>query len=878
MNWLKRLFSRHRRYDDLSVSIQEHLEEKIDELMEDGMSREEATYAARREFGNVALMEERSREVWRWPALESLWADLKYAVRQFTKHPGFAITAILTLALGIGANVVVFSVLNALILRPLNVPEPQNLYNVEHKEHGWYSQSYPDYLDYRDRNSTFSGMVAYDMTSLAFSTGKTATKNFCYLASGNYFDVLGVRPALGRFFHANDEHGTNSAPYIVLSYDFWRARFNGDPGVVGTTVNLNKQPFTVTGVAPKEFHGTEIFFWPDFWIPITNGPLIGYSHHYLENRSTHNPFVLGRLKAGATPQQATDDLNAISRRLAEQYPAADYGLDARLVKPGLLGDVYGDSVRGFLAGIMTLASLVLLAACANLGSIFAARASDRSRELAIRLAIGSSRWAILRGLLTEAILISLAGGVAGTVLATALLRALSQWQPIAQIPFRVIVLPDAKVYVVALLLSLASGVLFGLLPAQQIRRSDAAQAIKSGTSGATGFRRFALRDLLLCVQIVLCTVLVMASLVAVRGMERSLHAPLGFQPKGVMLAGTDLTMAGYREEQFLPVQRRMLEETARIPGVSAAGIIDRTLMGEGCCGSEGVFHAGTTDFRKEVFGAHNFSISPEYLDASGMRLLSGRNFTWHDEANSPPVVLVNATFARRMFGNTPAVGQHFLLYRGTRPKEVVGVVEDGKYMSLTEDAQPAMFFPLTQEVNSNRTVLVVRSALPPTEIAAALDRTLTSIDPNLPLTLHSWPDALDLALFPARAATAALGIMGLLAAMLAITGIFGMATYSVSKRMKELGIRVALGAARVDLICSALGRPFILLFSGSVLGLALGVFASRFLAQIVYGATPRDPLVLCGVVLAMSLLGLLATWIPARHALAIDPARLLRDE
>jgi predicted permease len=878
MEWIRRLLCRCRRYQDLSISIQEHLEEKADELTEDGMSRQEAMQAARRAFGNVGLIEERSREEWIWPELEGIRADLKYALRQLWKHPGFALTAILTLTLGIGANVVVFSALNALIVRPLNVSEPQRLYNVEHKEHGWYSQSYPNYLDYRDRNSTFDGMVAYDSMSAALATRQTTTKNFGYLASGNYFDVLGVQPLLGRFFHANDEHGMTPVPYIVLSYDFWRVRFNSDENIVGATVSLNKQPMTVIGVAPKEFHGSEVFYWPDFWTPITNGPLIGYSHHYLENRSTSNPFVLGKLKAGVTPQQASDNLNSICRQLAEQYPPADYGLDARLVKPGLMGDMWGDSVRDFLVGVMALALLVLLAACANLGSIFATRAAERSRELAIRLAIGSSRWVILRGVLAEAILVSLAGGVAGTLLASALLRGLSRWQPFAEFPFHVGVLPDTNVYLVALVLSLGSGIFFGFLPARQIRRSDAAQLMKSSIATEMFFRRFALRDVLLCVQIALCTLLVTASLVALRGMQRSLHAPLGFQPQGVMLAGTDLTMAGYREEQFLPVQKRMLEETAKIPGVFAVGIIDRTLLGEGCCGSEAVFSPGTTDFRKELFAARNFSISPEYLAASGMRLLSGRNFTWHDTADSPPVVLVNATFARMMFGNTRAVGQHFLLYQGQLPKEVVGVVEDGKYQSLTEDPQPATFFPLTQEINDDYTVLIVRSALPPTALAAMLDRTLSDIDRNLPLTLHSWPDALDVAFFPARAATAALGIMGLLAAMLAITGTFGVATYSVSKRMKEFGIRVALGAARVELIRAALGRPLLLLLSGCVAGLALGMFTSRLLAQIVYQATPYDPLVLGGTMLTMALLGLLATWIPARQSMSIDPARLLREE
>jgi predicted permease len=873
-----RWWSMKKRDADLERELRSDLELEEEEQQQNGLSSEEARYAARRAFGNSTMIKEQTYEAWGRAPLERLMQDVRYALRQLRRSPGFAMTAMAILALGVGSNVVVFSVMNALILRPLNVPQSQSLYLVEHREHGAYMQSYPDYLDYRDGNSTFNDLATFDTTNTAIRIGTTALKSYGYVASGNYFDMLCIQPALGRMFHANDERGVNSAPYIVLSYDFWRERFNKNPNVVGSTVDLNTHPFTVIGVTPREFHGTEIFFWPDFWIPMVEAPQIGYSIHFLANRGTHNLWILGRLKPGVTPVQAREDMNAISARLAKLYPAADEGLDARLVKPGLMGDVWGDPVRAFLGGIMALASLVLLAACANLGGIFAVRATDRRKELAIRMAIGSSRWRIVRALLTEAVLVSLAGGVAGTIFATGLLQLLSRWQPFADFPIHVTVLPDGKVYGLALLLSLVSGLLFGILPARQMWESDAAQAMKTGASSAPALHRFALRDLLLCVQIALCTLLVTASLVALRGMQRSLHAPLGFEPKGGMLAGTDLTMAGYREEEILPLQKRMLEETARLPGVWAAGVIDRTLLGNGCCGSEGVFRAGTTDFRKEVFDGRNFSISPGYLEAAGTRLLSGRNYTWHDDANSPQVAIVNATFARMMFGNVPAVGQHFLLFRGTHPKEIVGVVEDGKYQTLTEEPQPAMFFPLSQEVNDNDTVLVIRSALPWSEMAAALDRTLTSINPNLPLTLRSWPDALDLAFFPTRAATAALGIMGLLAAMLAITGIFGMAAYSVSRRMKELGIRVALGAARTQLMRSALGRPLVLLACGSAAGLALGVLASQLLRQVVYEATPSDPLVLGGVLLTMVLLGLVAVWIPARRALRIDPAGLIRED
>ncbi|MGB8479401.1 MAG: ABC transporter permease [Acidobacteriaceae bacterium] len=802
--------------------------------------------------------------------------DLRCVLRQLRKSPGFAITAVVTLALGVGANVVVFSVLNALILKPLNVAQPGNLYSIVRTQQAWGVQSYPDYIDYRDRNTTFSGIAAYRMVELGISQGALVSNAFGYDASGNYFDLLGAQPQLGRFFHASDEHGPNSAPYIVLSNDFWQSRFNGDARIVGATVELDQHPFTVLGVARKGFHGTETTLWPEFWVPMVNAQQVEV-YDYLNDRGAPMIWLLGRLKPGVTMQQATGNLNTIALQLSKQYPASDDGLSARLVRPGMGGDTLRGPLRAFLSGIMVLALLVLVAACANLGGIFAARAADRSRELAIRLAVGSTRGHILRQLLTESIVVSLLGGIAGTLFATALLQALSRWQPIAQYPIHVLATPDARVYAVALLLSLGSGVLFGLLPARQIWRTDAAQVMKSGAAAVTTFRRFTLRDLLLGVQIALCTLLVTASLVAVRGMQRSLHAPLGFQPKGAVVADFDLRMAGHSDDTSLPVQKRMIDQAARIPGVTAVGAISYLPL-DFATGSTPVYRSGTADLRpsNSVLNAKFLSISPGYLRAAETRLLSGRDFTWNDDAKSPKVVIVNATFARRMFGNSSAIAQHFLVW-GNSPYRVVGIVQDGKYDSLTENPQPAMFFPLAQNASSHA-MLVARSQRPPAEMAAALHATLSGIVPDVPFTIQSWPDALGLVLFPAQAATAALGIMGLLAAMLAVTGIFGMAAYSVSKRMKELGIRIALGAQPAQLMRFALGRPLLLLLCGSIAGLVLGALASRLLAQIVYEATPRDPLVMMGVVVTMSLLGLLATWIPARRALHIDPNQLLHEE
>jgi predicted permease len=777
--------------------------------------------------------------------------------------------------LAIGANVVAFGVLNALVLKPLDVPKPGGLYNVVHKSPGYDDQSYPDYLDFQNKNSTFSNLAAYRIQSAGLRTENAAYKCWYYRVSGNYFDMLGAQPAQGRFFQASDEHGPNSAPYIVLSNHFWRSHFDSDPLVVGTTVDINKHPFTVIGVAPGAFHGTELFVWPDFWMPIVDSP-DNEGTDFLSWRWSHNLRILGKLKPGVTPQQATDNLNSIARELARQNPA-DEDLTARLVRPGLMGDMFGGPARSFLTGIMLLASLVLLAACANLASLFAARTADRSRELAIRLAIGSSRWHVLRQLLTEAVLISALGGALGTIFSKGLLDALTRWQPFPEFPIHVTVSPDIRVFLVALLLSIGSGLLWGLIPARQIWATDSAQVMKGNAAGAVVFHRFTLRDLLLGVQITLCTLLVTSSFVALRGMQRSLQAPLGFQPQGVILAQTDLHMGGHSDASATLIQKRMLKEAARIPGVKAGGIVDETPL-SASVSSAMVFRLGTTDFRPSTsaLGAKYLSISPGYFAAAGTRLLMGRDFTWHDDESAPKVAIVNETFAGSLFGNTPALGQRFLM--GDKVSyEVVGVVENGKYDSLTETSLAAMFFPLAQKPDTD-TSLMVRSALPPAEIVPELHRTLTQIDPSLPFVFHTWPEALEFVLFPARVATACLGVMGLLAAMLAVSGVFGMAMYSVSKRVREFGIRVAVGAQPVQLMRSALSRPLILLLSGSAAGLLLGVIASQLLAQIVYQATPLDPLVFAGVVITMALLGLVATWIPAERALHVHPARLLREE
>jgi predicted permease len=816
--------------------------------------------------------------------MRDLLPDIRYALRVLWKSPAFTLVALLTLMLGIGANVVVFGVVNAVLLHPLDVSDPQNLYQF--RVGPWTSfklltTSYPAFEDYRRRNTTFSELAGfYGFCEGRLSWGNSATSVYGYAVTGNYFEMLGVQPELGRFIQTTDEHGPNSEPYVVLSDSLWRSAFNADPGVIGTTVRLNKDFFTVVGVAPARFHGTEQFDRPDYFIPIVNY----FDAKYLEDRTGRPLTVLGRLKPGVTPRQATENLTAIAAQLAKEYPQTDTGMPLRLVRPGLYADD-GDVIRGFLYSVTGLALLVLVAACVNLASLFAARATDRSRQLALRVALGASRWRLVRQLMTEAMVVSLIGGAAGLLTASLLLGVLNRWDsPYGHLAVNV----DARVYFVALILTLISALFFGIVPARQAWQSSPLQAMKSGPVDSMPLRRFASRDLLLGTQIAICMLLVTASLVAVRGMLRMLYAPLGFQPQGVILAETDLSLVEPGGDVPVEKKKAMIEAVRNIPGVAAAGAVNRVPFTGGLRGVP-VFPPGTTEFtlNNSVLAPYVFTMSPGYLEAAGTRLLAGRDFSWHDSTKTPNVAIVNQTFARKMWGDAPAIGQRFILrgdsVRGQRLPvdmiEVVGVVEDGKYHNMQESPQPVAYLSLSQNEHSY-TIFVVRSQRAQNEVAAALERTLNGLEPDARIKVQSWLEVLGglNALFPARAATIALCVMGLLAAMLAATGIFGMAAYNVSRRMKELGIRVALGARERHVMSVAVGRPMVLLGFGSLAGLSIGVFASRLLGQIVYQANPRDPVVVVGAVLTMALLGVAASALPALRALAVDPSKLLREE
>jgi predicted permease len=875
------LFQRSQLRAELDEELRSHIQHRADDLVRSGLDRAQAEHRARIEFGGREKYKEQIHETFAGNFAGILMQDVRYSIRVLRKSPGFTIAAVLTLALAIGANSVVFGVLNALFLRPLNVPDANTLYNLERGVFKDQSTSYPDYLDMRARNRTFDGLTAYTLAPVGLDTGTNSSQSWGYEVTGNYFDVMRIQPYLGRFFHDADEHGPNSAPYLVISYAYWHSQFQDDRTIVGRVVQVNKHPFTILGVAPPEFNGTLLFFFPDFWAPMVQQEQI-QGLKVLDMRGEHDMYMtLGHLKAGVTPAQAIGDLNSVGAYLEKTYPKTDANMTFSLARPSLAGDMLGSPMKGFIIGMMLMSGLILLAACANLGSLFSARAADRSREVALRLALGSSRKRILRGVFTEAVMVSLLGGALGLVGSVALLRQLSAWHPIPQYPMHIAVYADANVYLAALLLALASGFLFGAVPVRQILRTNPYEVVKAGTNGIIAGntrRRVTLRDLLLIVQIAICAVLVTSSLVAVRGLVRAMHSSFGFEPRNAMLVDTALSMAGYNGDRVPEMQKRMIDALETIPGAKSVGLISQIPLGGGGS-TEDVFTGETTDLSTSnaVANVQEFKVSPEYFHAAETSLLSGRSFSWDDDKDAPRVAVVNRVFALKVFGSVAnAIGRYYKREDGTRV-QVVGVAEDGKYYELTEDPRPVMFLPFLQSPSS-LTCLVVRSDRDPRQLAQELRSRLRDLDPSLPLNVQTWTQGLDVALFPSHVATVALGVLGMMGAMLSITGIFGMAAYSVSKRLREIGIRIALGAKRTEVLQSALGRPVMLLAIGSATGLVLGILAAKVLSYIVYQANPRDPLVLAGVVLAMLFLGLAATWIPAQRALSVNPMILLREE
>lgn len=872
---LRALFHRRAVERELDDELRFHFERQVDAFLAAGSNRGEAERRARLQFGGVDQIKEEYRDTLGVRLLEDVGRDVHYAIRTLRRAPVFAATAIISLALGVGVNTLVFSVVNGLVLRPLPVSDPERVVFVQ-RTGSSSSHSFPAYRDLRDRNVTFAALAGYRITMMHVDANGSVTHEWGYLATGNYFDLLGIRASAGRLFRPSDDAAPGASPYAVLSYDYWQTRFGGDPAVVGSVIRINQLPYTVVGVAPRGFFGTEIFYRPNIWVPMSMQAQIEVGNPWLENRNTSNTWVIGRLKDGVSIAQAESNLSVIAEQIAREHPSAGRTERITLTQPGLIGDALGGPARAFAFGVLVLGSLVLITACANLTSTLAARGADRHREVALRLAIGAGRGRIVRQLLTEAILLAFAGGAVGIIGAIAAASALSRWQLPIGVPVQFDVQPDARVFAFAFVVCLIAGVAFGLLPARQAAITDPHTSLKA--RGDTSDRRWPIRDVLVGIQVALCFVLLAACLVSIRGLQHALTMPLGFEPAGVTMAAFDVGLAGHSPQAAEQLRRQALERISALPGVESAAYGNSLPLNIDQSNTR-VLPDDRPDLRGvDVPRAIKYQISPGFLRTLGIRLLQGREFAWEDTETSRRVAIINNAFAEQILRTQAPLGRHFRYGTQGPPIEVVGVTETGKYRSLTEPDTPVVFEPILQAYNTT-TVLLVRSSIPPANVAAEIQRVISALDPKMPV-FNTGPveRMLSLVLLPMRVAATALGAFGLLAIVLAATGIHGLVAYAVARRQREIAIRVAVGASRSTVLRLLLRRMAILITVGAFVGVLLSLAAARVLSRIVYQASGADPITLGVVALIVGTVGMLACWLPARRALDVEPAAALAAE
>jgi predicted permease len=877
------LFRRDQAERDLEAELRDHFAQEIDNGIRAGLSPEEARFAAQRLFGSVSLYKEECRDARGIGFIETVVRDLRYAYRRLRSSPGFTAAAILTLALGIGANTTIFSMVNAIVFRSFGVQNQSELvlFNRHTPKREDPMFSYPDYKDYRERNTVFSGLAVYHVAPFNISRGAAQnTRVWGYAVSGNYFDMLGVQPIRGRLLHAADDVKRGGHPLAVLAYGCWQAQFGGDPDVVGRHVKIDGLDYSVVGVAPQAFIGTEPMFTPEIYVPLAMSEEIGLWKWMDDrgNKSSGAAWIIGRLKTGVSMKGAEAAVNSIATELAREYPKDDAGFSVVLSPPGM-GGTYGRG--GIISGsavIMVVAGLVLVIACVNLAGLLLARASDRRKEIAVRLALGASQGQLLRQLLTESLLLSIAGGAVGVLLAYWLTALANAWRPPIDIPILPRVEIDIRVLLFTAGVSLLSAFLFGLAPALQSTRASVVGAIKNDAPSAR-LRRLNLRDILVTTQVALSVVLLIGSILVVRSLQHALSLNLGFQPEHAAVLSVDLAGQGYDEGRGREFQRRLLDKVRGMPGIQAVGMSAGLPLTPQDFSTNAIYLEGKNEPRPgEVPIAASFSITPGYLDAMHTRLVAGRDVDQRDKQDATPVALVNETFVRQFLAGEDPIGKRFRHSTAGKWIQIAGVVEDGKYQSLGESLTPAFFEPIEQRWSQGQT-LVVRSPMPEAETLRVMRRAVWELDPSLTVFEDgSLTSALGIALFPAKFAAIVLASFGLLAVVLATTGVYGIMAYAVSRRTREIGIRMALGAAPLQVARTVLARTAMMLAVGVGIGLAMAFAGGKFFSLILYGISAHDPTTyLCAMAL-MSVVAFIACWLPARRAIQVDPVNALRTE
>ena len=883
MIWTR--FFRRRYWDvERARELEAYLEAETDENIARGMAPDEARYAAHRKLGNTTLIREEIYHMNSLGRLESLLQDLRFALRMLRKNPGFTAVAVLTLALGIGANTTIFSVTNALLLQaPAGIERPDQLVLLFRRlahNRAEMNVSYPNFNDWRDQNQVFSGLAAYKTIWLGLSAEGGSGRVQGAVVSGNYFDVLRVRPALGRTFLPEEDRLPGAYPVAVVSYGLWQRRFGSDPGLVGREIRINGHAFTVVGIAPRGFKGTVVGESPEIWVPmmmegqVTAPDLQGW----MGKRNWSLVQVIGRVKPDVSLEQAQENMDTVARQLEHAYPKENKGVGIVLLPKITLYPWGRAKVVEFGVLLTAVVGLVLLIACANMANLLLARAATRQKEIALRQTLGASRARVVSQLLTESVLLALMGGALGLLLANWAAHILSK------LPAGATFLPvgdfgtDGRVLSFTVLLSFLTGLVFGLAPAWQVSSVDPSPALKEAVL-TLGSPRSRLQGVLVIAQIAMSLVLLTGAGLLIRTLRNYLAVNPGFEMKNILDVSLDLRLADHTEAQGRLFYQNLLEGVRALPGVESASLADGAPIAGGT-NETTISDYGQGRILDEFDLPVGFVIvTPEYFRTLGIRMIAGRDFAEQDTAQGPRVAIINETMAKQLWPGENAVGKRFATSQSGRPYfQVVGVAKDARLEALREAPRLSMFLPFAQQYQADMTLLV-HTATDPVGLLPAVRGEVQSLDKNLPVfDVTTLRAAVTTTLGQQKLYATLIGSFAFVALALAAIGIYGVISYSVARRTHEMGIRMALGAERSDVLRLVVGRGMLLTVTGLAAGLAAALGLARLLKSLLYGVSSNDALTFVLGALALGSVALLACYIPARRATKVDPMVALRYE
>ncbi|MGH9843762.1 MAG: ADOP family duplicated permease [Blastocatellia bacterium] len=918
---MKFLRWRQRQDEELDAEIRSHLDEAIRDRIERGESPDEARANALREFGNVGLVKEVTREMWGWASLERLMQDLRFGLRMLRKNPGFSLIAILTLALGIGANTAIFSLINAALLKTLPVKDPQELvFLMVAGPHGTGTGfSYPLVEQFNRNNQSFTGIIAAsDVSRMRLTEPEVGGRQVELVqagrVSGNFFSALGVGAVAGRTLTEDDDKPAGAQPVAVISYNFWQRRFGLDPSIVGRKITLDNFPFTVVGVAPSGFFGFEVGSNPDLWWPIRMTPQVMPGSQVLSDSNTRWLYVMARLKPGVNVERARAEMDAVFRQqLNEIAPErlASFTLTQRRnhfernikLEPGGTGFTWlREQIKQPLLILMAIVGLVLLIACANVANLLLARAAARRKEIAMRLALGAGRWRLIRQLLTESLLLAALSGALGLLLAQWGARLLLAYLPLERTATFDLA-PDARVLGFTLAVSALTSLMFGLAPALGATRLDLTSSLKGATGGSAGRSRLTPHKLLIVTQVALSLFLLVGAGLFVRSLRNLKNLDAGFDRDNVVLFSLN-TPGDYTLAQRVIFYRQALEGLEALPGARAASLASFSLL-SGSGSNSSIVVEGYAQRPDEDMDCHRLWVGPKYFATMGMSLLQGRDFGPQElqpqgdlsaaqptasqspqpsaTPSAPLAAVINQRMARYFFRAENPLGRRFRLQRGPLqniPIEVIGVIKDAKYYNLREQTPRTFYLSFFQRPREETAgTMLLRSFADPASTTAAIQRVVQELDPQIQiLNLRTMNEVVDRSLMQERFVAQLGSFFSLFALLLTSIGLYGVMSYATAQRTREIGIRVALGARAADVIRLVLRETMLLVGSGVIIGLGAAFAATRLVASLLFGLSPNDPLTITLATLLMLGVAALAGYLPARRAARVDPLIALRHE